>query len=275
MRAGPANLVTALGDGRRAAEAMLRAFGVPAPGSTRTRTLPPEARRQDLAARLQQPRRPAVHLASGRGDFALTTADLTADDARAEAARCLECDLVCDVCVSVCPNRANFSWTTPSRRLALVAILPADEGFTTVPDGELVVLQARQTAHVADFCNHCGNCTTFCPTAGRPFHDKPRFALADASWAQEDDIHRLERVGRDLRLRHRRHGREQTLTRRGSLLIWETADAVVELDAASFGVQKVQFLHRPPRGFGLRPAATLAVLLEGLAAAGGEPWLVS
>ena len=27
---------------------------------------------------------------------------------------------------------------------------------------------------MADLCNECGNCATFCPTIGRPWRDKPR-----------------------------------------------------------------------------------------------------
>lgn len=276
QRRGPANLVSAMGDGRRAAEAMLRGFGLSAPGTTTTRPALNEAARQDLAARLIDPQVPGEHHPDQPGDFALVIGELDADAARAEAARCLECDLVCDICVAVCPNRANFSYTVGPVRLPLVAVLPdGNGGFTTVPDGEFRTDQARQTAHVADFCNHCGNCTTFCPTAGRPFVDKPRFAMSDASWAAEDDIHRLERDGNGLRLRRRHQGREQSLTRRNGRLVWETEDAVVELDAATFAVGKVRFLREPARGFTLREAAALAVLLDGVAGPGGEPWLAS
>ncbi len=278
MRRGPANLVSAMGDGRRAAEAMLRRFGLPAPGSAAVREPLPEAARQDLAARIELPHRPAEHLPSGPGDFSLVSDALDAASAQAEAGRCLECDLVCDVCVGVCPNRANFSWLAQPVRLPLVTVLPADDGFTTVADGEFTVAQTRQTAHVVDFCNHCGNCTTFCPTAGRPFMDKPRFALTDAAWAVEDDIHRLQRDGDGLLLRRRRHGREQSLARRNGSLVWTTEDARVELDAATFAVRRVEFLRAPARGFSLREAAAMAVLLDGLAgpeASGGESWLVS
>ncbi|MBE0567976.1 MAG: putative selenate reductase subunit YgfK, partial [Krumholzibacteria bacterium] len=209
------------------------------------------------------------------GDFTLATADLDEPAACAEAARCLECDLVCDVCVTVCPNRANVAWTTALVRLPLVTIRPAGDGFSTEPDGEFTVDQARQVLHLADFCNHCGNCTTFCPTSGEPFRNKPRFALADACWAEEDGIHRLERDGRDLRLRHKADGREQVLTRRGAVLVWETPEAVVELDAASFAVRRVRFLAEPARPVSLRDAAALAVLLGGFALEGEGPWLVS
>ncbi len=40
--------------------------------------------------------------------------------------------------------------------------------------------QTVQTLNIADFCNECGNCATFCPTAGAPYQDKPRFWIDQA-----------------------------------------------------------------------------------------------
>ncbi|MBT8106635.1 MAG: FAD-dependent oxidoreductase, partial [Gammaproteobacteria bacterium] len=74
--------------------------------------------------------------------------------ARAEAERCLDCDVFCGLCVSVCPNLA----------LQTYEVDPAASGLR----------QRYQVAVIADLCNECGNCTTFCPTSGRPYRDKPR-----------------------------------------------------------------------------------------------------
>jgi putative selenate reductase len=57
-----------------------------------------------------------------------------AEQAGVEAGRCLDCDVFCGVCVSVCPNLA---------------------------------LQTYEVDPAA-------NCTTFCPTSGKPYRDKPR-----------------------------------------------------------------------------------------------------
>ena len=73
---------------------------------------------------------------------------------RAETARCLECDTYCGLCVSVCPNLAMQAYEVD----------PVASGLR----------QRYQVAVIADLCNECGNCTTFCPTAGRPYRDKPR-----------------------------------------------------------------------------------------------------
>jgi putative selenate reductase len=62
-----------------------------------------------------------------------------------DSARCLGCNAVCDVCVDVCPNRANVAILTDGR---------------------------YQIVHLDNLCNECGNCATFCPTAGSPYKDK-------------------------------------------------------------------------------------------------------
>ncbi len=67
-----------------------------------------------------------------------------------EASRCLQCDVVCNKCVDVCPNRAN------------VVINTGKKGFD----------QGTQIIHIDAYCNECGNCARFCPWDGRPYKDK-------------------------------------------------------------------------------------------------------
>lgn len=71
-----------------------------------------------------------------------------------ESNRCLECNYVCNICVEVCPNRANF----------VVNV-----------SGE------NQIIHIDGMCNECGNCETFCPYSSAPYMDK--FTLY---WGRED-----------------------------------------------------------------------------------------
>lgn len=77
--------------------------------------------------------------------------------------RCLACDKICELCVDVCPNRANI----------LVKIDSSTTGFA----------DSHQIAHVDGMCNECGNCGIFCPHAGRPYKDK-----ITIFWNEEDFI---------------------------------------------------------------------------------------
>ncbi len=64
--------------------------------------------------------------------------------------RCLECNIICNLCVEVCPNRANLA----------VPII-TDEFKCK-----------NQIIHMDGMCNECGNCETFCPYESAPYRDK-------------------------------------------------------------------------------------------------------
>ena len=94
-----------------------------------------------------------------------------------EANRCLVCQAMCSLCVTVCPNRANQMYQSDPVKVDMPTLC--------VDGGELVVTgtvpyrcqQRIQVINIADFCNECGNCTTFCPTSGAPYREKPRVCL--------------------------------------------------------------------------------------------------
>ena len=44
------------------------------------------------------------------------------------------------------------------------------------------VEQKAQIANLADFCNECGNCDTFCPEVGGPYIEKPRFFFNEKAY---------------------------------------------------------------------------------------------
>jgi putative selenate reductase len=99
---------------------------------------------------------------------------LSKDAAKEETDRCLKCDLMCSTCVSVCPNKAMFAYNSEPIELALPILKVENREF--VVDGEELfsIAQKIQTAVYSGFCNECGNCAIFCPTAGKPYKDKPR-----------------------------------------------------------------------------------------------------
>lgn len=85
--------------------------------------------------------------------------------------------ITCDKCIPVCPNDANFSYHTGELRLTYrdVEVRP-DGSVVPVGDEKLFELKkADQIANFADYCNHCGNCDTFCPEYDGPYLKKPNF----------------------------------------------------------------------------------------------------
>ena len=77
---------------------------------------------------------------------AIAKKGILCESAKCEGDRCLTCNVVCENCADVCPNRANVS--------------------IAMPDG------SRQILHVDRMCNECGNCAVFCPYDSAPYRDK-------------------------------------------------------------------------------------------------------
>jgi putative selenate reductase len=75
-----------------------------------------------------------------------------------ESERCLACNKICELCVDVCPNRANV-------------MIKVEGDFES----------SHQIVHLDGMCNECGNCGVFCPHKGNPYKDK-----VTLFWSEED-----------------------------------------------------------------------------------------
>ena len=171
---GPASIVKAAAAGRAIADSILgrAARAAHAAASGRADVADLQRRRSRRQWRLHPPQ---TSLAE-RHDFSEVVLAYTDAQAKAEAARCLDCDSYCSLCVGVCPNLALLTYET-------------EPG-----DGPAPVTQRYQVAVLADLCNECGNCRTFCPTAGAPYRDKPRLFLDRGEFeAQRDNAFMITR----------------------------------------------------------------------------------
>ncbi len=86
------------------------------------------------------------HIAHASRAEAVARKGILCESAKREGDRCLSCNVVCECCVDVCPNRANVS--------------------IQLPDGRFQIL------HVDRMCNECGNCAAFCPYDSSPYKEK-------------------------------------------------------------------------------------------------------
>jgi len=167
---GPSSIVDAAGDGKRIAADILRKTD---PGRPRhSRTEEREGIHELIVARSRRIRRaPTPELPPGqRRNFDEVIQTMSPENARAEAARCLDCDQLCSTCVTVCPNRAFMT----------LALQPFSVDWPLEEGGRMQRFEIRQSRQVllfADFCNACGNCSEFCPTTGHPHLDKARLTL--------------------------------------------------------------------------------------------------
>jgi putative selenate reductase len=185
---GPSSIVKAAADGKSVARAIAAALGV-----TTEHDHAPTPEPVDVAAMVQRRARreyrvPVEHTPlDDRVAFAPTVLGYSADQAQAEAGRCLDCHRICSLCVGVCPNMALVTYASEPFEAALPTLRVANG---TVVAGEREAYRAEQALQIAvltDFCNECGNCVTACPTSGQPYRDKPRLYLDRADFEAESD----------------------------------------------------------------------------------------
>lgn len=264
---GPLSLVKAEGDGKKiAAEILWRVANVPATPEpmrcTSGRNLPETLRNQ--AKRIQRVDVPELPLAKRKG-FDEVIQTMSKEAAQAEAARCLRCDRVCSICTSVCPNQAFLTYESQP--------FSADLATWTVRDGRAVadkpqsfaVVQALQTAVLTDFCNECGNCATFCPTAGRPYQDKPRLYVSKSEFeSQADNAFRITGTGAVRKISGRFGGALHELAPKGAGWSYRAPGLFVELDAKLKPTGAPEVSAPDGTTLGLVPAAILSVLLRGI-----------
>ena len=86
------------------------------------------------------------HIAHATREEAIAKKGILCESAKCEGDRCLSCNVVCQCCADVCPNRANV--------------------IIKLPDGRPQIL------HVDRMCNECGNCAVFCPYDSAPYKEK-------------------------------------------------------------------------------------------------------
>ena len=198
--------------------------------------------------------------ADQRHNFDLVIETLDEASAQQEARRCLQCDLLCNICTTVCPNRANIAYALDPIEFQVQQAVRAGN-HTRIEDLETIRIgQPVQIINIADFCNECGNCTTFCPTSGAPYRVKPKFYLSAESFRNEQSGYMFVNGV----LRARGDGRPQSLTRNADDLIYENPDIRAQLNLKTFKVQEATLLSDANGPIGLHHAALMAVLYTAL-----------
>lgn len=260
---GPATIIQGCADGQRAAGAICAQLGI---ANLIPEVAHPVLSEDDIVeakrarARREPMAQPRMLAASGRDGFDLVEQTLSEEQAQREGTRCLQCSTVCDKCVEVCPNRANYTYAIAPLHAKLPVLACHDGRLATVREEEFVLKQTRQIVHVDDFCNECGTCATFCVHEGRPYVDKPRLFLNEADFVNEDDnayyVTRRE-------IRHRLAGSEATLTQAENRLEYEDDHVRVTL-SANLSIDNIRMKKAFAGELSLIHIAMMDVVLRGV-----------
>ncbi len=262
---GASTAINAIGDGRKAAEEIIKAAGLkPAPAKAPKHN--PPAYREIIIQRARRSFAPAIEELplTDRKNFKLVQSALLQEDIVREARRCLQCDELCNTCVSVCPNLANFAYLIePTAFLLQKAVRQTDGKTRITDDGTFSVHQPVQILNIADFCNECGNCHTFCPTKDAPYKIKPKIHLGIASFYDSDQGYYLSCLENSKNLIGKQNGQRFTLLEKEDQYIFETTSAHATLSKDSFRITDVQFLSGDARELRLQQAAAMKVIMQG------------
>jgi putative selenate reductase len=250
---GAATIVKAVGDGRKAAIQIAAKMGIVLPSEK----LSSDKKMSHSDFIVGKSRRVKID-ASIAGD----RPEFTSESAIREASRCLQCGDVCSVCVTVCPNRANNYYLTQAADVPVWKVHFSTKETSFEIDSYLKIEQKYQVLNVADFCNECGNCTTFCPTKGSPFSDKPRFCLTEKSFNQTENGFLLQKEGATATLLHRNGDKIIKLTKDEDNYRFSDGDISVSFDLVDFHILNTEKMKFFTSEIVLKKAAEMKVLID-------------
>ncbi len=250
---GAATIVKAVGDGRKAAKQIAAKAGIILPSEK----LSSDKKMMHSNFIVRKSKRVKIKK-SIAGDHP----EFTAESAIQEASRCLFCGDVCSVCVTVCPNRANNYYHTEAFETPVwkVSFIHGKTYFEI--ESHLKIEQKYQVLNIADFCNECGNCTTFCPTKGSPFSDKPRFCLTEKSFNLTENGFFLQKNGDTSTLLHRNGDKIIKLTKDENAYNFSDEEISVSFDLVDFHILNVAKLKSEKMGITLNKATEMKVLID-------------
>jgi len=261
---GASSVILAIADGRAVAEGIAARHGVELGPEPLLEKGQADTALMEKKGRVVGAQKVPVLPITDRHGFDEVLKPFDAEAAVKEASRCLDCDDLCSLCVTVCPNRANLAYAMEPLDLQLPILVQRGGRLRQEGQTPFRVAQPVQIVNLGDACNDCGNCTPFCPTSGAPYKDKPRFWADQAAFEESNtDCYHFERQGESLMLEAKLGGQSHRLTRSPAGLEYLSPQLRAELDPDTYALQR--FEARASLGEGstldLRPLGTMLALL--------------
>ncbi len=244
---GPKSIIQAVADGKNVAWKILRELNLEHPTYHKPlKGLNREELKAKKRERLFGTPLPAI-APEQRNNFDLVIQTFSEKQAQEEASRCLLCDELCDSCVTVCPNRANIGYEQEAVEYILSDLQIDNQQARQLAPYQFKIQQEFQTLNIGDFCNECGNCATFCPTAGRPYVDKPKVYLSKDTFMAEKDnafyftnnVLHAKLDGNYYQLTRNNNLLEVKINNDGTIILDEQDLSLVSIDYSKEGVIKL------------------------------------
>jgi len=234
---GADSLINAIGDGRTAAKRIIEKSKIDSHKKIEvTKKLSLAEFQKKQAQREFGIKLPETDL-SERKSFELVNPVLNDEQAIKEAERCLYCDDICNICVGVCPNFANVAFESDKMNLPVYCVYKNGNDKKIEVTNYFEIKQNNQILNVADFCNECGNCVTFCPTSGSPFQTKPRFYLTEDSFNNEEYGYYIS----ENQIKYKNKLGIEYLSLKDNFMTYESDNVIVKFKKDKFDLVDVKF----------------------------------
>jgi putative selenate reductase len=162
--------------------------------------------------------------------------------------------------VGVCPNFANVAFESDKMRIPVYKIYNKGAHTKLEVTDYFEIQQTNQILNLADFCNECGNCVTFCPTNGSPFMAKPRFYLTEKSFNKEEYGYFISKK----QIKYKSKSGVESLLLKNDLMIYESDYVIVNFDKDNFDLVDVRFKSNDTKEIILERVAEMYYLFMNL-----------
>jgi putative selenate reductase len=262
---GASTAINAIGDGRKAAEQIIKQSGkeisTGIPGYDRKLTKKELIIKRSSRLFACKAKEPAL---SDRRNFRLVSETQGREIIIKEADRCLYCDEICNICTTVCPNFANYSYEISPVRYNLQKAVATENGRVEIIDDRVFELkQKHQILNIANFCNDCGNCSTFCPTKSAPYREKPKFHLTISSFNEAEEGYYLAKLTGRKNLIFKHKGRIETLSELGDEYLFESEYVFGRFSKDEFRLLEAKIKTPCVKQVHFEHAAEMSILIRG------------
>jgi putative selenate reductase len=262
---GASSVILAIADGRAVAEGIASRHGLELEPEPLLEKGQADVALMEKKGRLVGAQQVPVLPLTDRHGFDEVLKPFTAEAAVKEASRCLDCDDLCSLCVTVCPNRANQAYGIEPFSIQMPLLVQRQGRLVAEGARSFDLSQRVQTLNIADFCNDCGNCDTFCPAAGAPYKDKPRFWIDEEGYREaKGDAFRLTRNTAGLVIEARLGGHTYSLEVKGDVTHYRSEQVSAHLRTGTWNLLDWEARSVLPEGtqVDLSACFTLAALLS-------------
>jgi len=257
---GADSLINAMADGQKVSEIILQRMTKSLDlNSAPVRKLTDNEFQEKLAKRKYGINIPTIPIAE-RNSFDLVHPLMTEKEVIEEASRCLFCNDVCNICVTVCPNLSNLSVKFETQNIKYPIIKFNNNEFEIIEYRTISIEQTHQIINLGDFCNECGNCDTFCPTSGAPYKTKPKFYLTEESFNQEDNCYFINKNT----IKFKSGNTILSLTKNDEYLLFNSQDLFANISLKDYSIEQIDIYNNNIKMFNFEKVFEMIILFQNL-----------